>query len=107
MSASGPQAKEPSSEGSGCTPTDLGRNCSMRCSIAKSELSATFPALASGYYAPRLERCSQRREGSGRFRAALASAKLIEKGQNMLESGLPIRVYKEHGIWHVDYGEGE
>jgi hypothetical protein len=23
------------------------------------------------------------------------------------ESGLPIRVYKEHGMWHVDYGEGE
>jgi len=22
------------------------------------------------------------------------------------ESGLPIRVYKEHGMWHVDYGEG-
>ena len=25
----------------------------------------------------------------------------------MPESGLPIRVYKEHGIWHVDYGEGK
>lgn len=24
----------------------------------------------------------------------------------MPESGLPIRVYKEHGMWHVDYGEG-
>jgi hypothetical protein len=24
----------------------------------------------------------------------------------MPESGLPIRVYKEHGEWHVDYGEG-
>jgi hypothetical protein len=24
----------------------------------------------------------------------------------MPESGLPIRVYKEHDIWHVDYGEG-
>jgi hypothetical protein len=25
----------------------------------------------------------------------------------MPESGLPIRVYEEHGTWHVDYGEGE
>ena len=25
----------------------------------------------------------------------------------MPESGLPIRVYKERDIWHVDYGEGE
>jgi hypothetical protein len=25
----------------------------------------------------------------------------------MPESGLPIRVYKEHEMWHVDYGEGE
>jgi hypothetical protein len=25
----------------------------------------------------------------------------------MPESGLPIRVYKEHGMWHVDYGDGE
>jgi hypothetical protein len=25
----------------------------------------------------------------------------------MPESGLPIRVYKEHDVWHVDYGEGE
>ena len=24
----------------------------------------------------------------------------------MPESGLPIRVYKEHGMWRVDYGEG-
>lgn len=24
----------------------------------------------------------------------------------MPESGLPIRVYKEHDTWHVDYGEG-
>ena len=24
----------------------------------------------------------------------------------MPESGLPIRVYKEHDMWHVDYGEG-
>ena len=24
----------------------------------------------------------------------------------MPESGLPIRVYKQHGMWHVDYGEG-
>ena len=24
----------------------------------------------------------------------------------MPESGTPIRVYKEHGMWHVDYGEG-
>jgi hypothetical protein len=23
------------------------------------------------------------------------------------ESGLPIRVYKHDGMWHVDYGEGE
>jgi hypothetical protein len=23
------------------------------------------------------------------------------------ESGLPIRVYKEDGMWHVDYGDGE
>jgi hypothetical protein len=22
------------------------------------------------------------------------------------ESGPPIRVYKEHDMWHVDYGEG-
>jgi hypothetical protein len=22
------------------------------------------------------------------------------------ESGLPIRVFKEHGIWHVDFGDG-
>ena len=25
----------------------------------------------------------------------------------MPESGLPIRVYKEYDMWHVDYGEGE
>jgi hypothetical protein len=25
----------------------------------------------------------------------------------MPEGGLPIRVYKEHDMWHVDYGEGE
>ena len=25
----------------------------------------------------------------------------------MPESGLPIRVYKEQDMWHVDYGEGE
>jgi hypothetical protein len=24
----------------------------------------------------------------------------------MPESGLPIRVYKKHDMWHVDYGEG-
>jgi hypothetical protein len=24
----------------------------------------------------------------------------------MPESGTPIRVYKEYGMWHVDYGEG-
>ena len=24
----------------------------------------------------------------------------------MPESGLPIRVYKEHGVWCVDYGDG-
>jgi hypothetical protein len=22
------------------------------------------------------------------------------------ESGLPIRVYQEHDLWHVDYGDG-
>ena len=25
----------------------------------------------------------------------------------MPESGLPIRVYKEDAMWHVDYGDGE
>lgn len=25
----------------------------------------------------------------------------------MPESGLPIRVYKDDDMWHVDYGEGE
>lgn len=25
----------------------------------------------------------------------------------MPESGLPIRVYKEHDMWYVDYSEGE
>jgi hypothetical protein len=25
----------------------------------------------------------------------------------MPESGLPIRVYEDHDMWHVDYGEGE
>ena len=25
----------------------------------------------------------------------------------MPESGLPIRVYKDHDMWRVDYGEGE
>lgn len=25
----------------------------------------------------------------------------------MPESGLPIRVYEEQGMWHVDYGDGE
>ncbi len=25
----------------------------------------------------------------------------------MPESGPPIRVYEEHDMWHVDYGEGE
>jgi hypothetical protein len=24
----------------------------------------------------------------------------------MPESGPPIRVYKEHDLWHVDYGDG-
>lgn len=36
----------------------------------------------------------------------LSSGKLTERG-TMPESGLPTRVYKEHDIWHVDYGEGE
>ena len=34
------------------------------------------------------------------------AAKLIERGVHMPESGLPIRVYKEHDMWRVDYGEG-
>jgi hypothetical protein len=34
------------------------------------------------------------------------AAKLIERGL-VPESGLPIRVYKEHDLWLVDYGEGE
>jgi hypothetical protein len=25
----------------------------------------------------------------------------------MPETGLPIRVYEGHDMWHVDYGEGE
>ena len=25
----------------------------------------------------------------------------------MPESGLPIRVYEEHDVWHVDYGDGK
>ena len=36
----------------------------------------------------------------------LSSGKL-QRGAQMPESGLPIRVYKEHDIWYVDYGEGE
>jgi hypothetical protein len=28
-------------------------------------------------------------------------------GAQMPESGLPIRVYKEGDMWHVDCGEGE
>jgi hypothetical protein len=30
----------------------------------------------------------------------------MERGGDMPESGLPIRVYKELDMWHVDYGEG-
>jgi len=26
---------------------------------------------------------------------------------DMPESGLPIRVYEDHDMWHVDYGEGK
>ena len=29
------------------------------------------------------------------------------RGADVPESGLPIRVYKEHDVWQVDYGEGE
>jgi hypothetical protein len=28
------------------------------------------------------------------------------RGARMPESGVPIRVYREHDMWHVDYGEG-
>ena len=30
----------------------------------------------------------------------------LEEGADIPESGLPIRVYKEHETWRVDYGEG-
>jgi hypothetical protein len=40
-------------------------------------------------------------------RATLGFVQSIQRGAHMPESGLPIRVYKEHGMWHVDYGEGE
>jgi hypothetical protein len=41
-------------------------------------------------------------------RTTLSSGEAHREGDTyMPESGLPIRVYKEHDTWHVDYGEGE
>src|SRR6266516_6198319 len=40
-------------------------------------------------------------------RTTLSSGEAHKRGAHMPESGLPIRVYKEHDLWHVDYGEGE
>ena len=33
-------------------------------------------------------------------------AQVQRRVKDVPESGLPIRVYKEHDMWHVDYGEG-
>ena len=41
--------------------------------------------------------------GSGRSPGTVSQ--WIERG-TLPESGLPIRVYKERDMWHVDYGEG-
>jgi hypothetical protein len=38
--------------------------------------------------------------------AALPLRPSSESGAQVPESGLPIRVYREHDMWHVDYGEG-
>jgi hypothetical protein len=41
-------------------------------------------------------------------RTTLSSGEAHREGAaHMPESGLPIRVYKEYDMWHVDYGEGE
>jgi hypothetical protein len=40
-------------------------------------------------------------------RTSLSTGEAHREGAHMPESGLPIRVYKEHDMWHVDYGEGE
>jgi hypothetical protein len=40
-------------------------------------------------------------------RTTLASGEAHREGALLPESGLPIRVYKKHDMWHVDYGEGE
>jgi hypothetical protein len=40
-------------------------------------------------------------------RTILSSGEADREGAHMPESGLPIRVYKEHDMWHVDYGDGE
>ena len=42
-------------------------------------------------------------KGASRTRRVRSS----ERGADVPESGLPIRVYKEHDTWRVDYGEGE
>ena len=43
-----------------------------------------------------------RRHRQGPMELVLYSSRL----EPMPESGLPIRVYKEHDLWHVDYGDG-
>ena len=45
-------------------------------------------------------------EGKPETRRDPVERRSSERGAHMPESGLPIRVYKEHDMWHVDYGEG-
>jgi hypothetical protein len=47
-----------------------------------------------------------RSKASLKHGATPASGEAHREGHDMPESGLPIRVYKEHDMWHVDYGEG-
>ena len=43
----------------------------------------------------------------GRLDATLSVQRVAERSKTMPETGqTPIRVYEDHDVWHVDYGEG-
>jgi hypothetical protein len=51
-------------------------------------------------------RSSGLRSKVGLIRRTTPSSGEAHRG-TLPESGLPIRVYNEHDMWHVDYGEGD
>jgi hypothetical protein len=43
----------------------------------------------------------------GGLDATLSVQRVAERSETMPETGqTPIRVYEDHDVWHVDYGEG-